>query len=104
MLMENQNLLQKHARNLIYAINLNEIGYIELFFLTEKILEKICLRKGLILGNLMFNIFISLTKNRKKRKIEVHCTQQVYWSDSNWFSFIFRQSQLTEVLVLEIMH
>ena len=49
MLMANQNLLQKHATNFIYAINLNETGYIRLFFLTEKIYEKNCFRKVLFL-------------------------------------------------------
>ena len=39
-LMANQTLLQ------IYAINLNITGYIGLFFLTEKIYEKICFRKS----------------------------------------------------------
>ena len=59
MLLANQNLLQKHARSFIYAINLNETGYFVLFFLTEKIYEKICLRKGLILGNSIFkNYFL----------------------------------------------
>ena len=80
MLMENQNLLQKHARNFIYAINLNETGYIELFFFTEKSYEKICPRKGLILGTLILNFF-SLTKKQneaQKGKIEAHCAQQVY--------------------------
>ena len=94
MLMANQNLLQKHARNLIYAINPNATGYIGLFFLTEKIYDKMFLGKGLIWGDLIFkkNV-LSLTKNRKKPKLEVHCTQ-VYWSDSAWFSSIFPQSQL----------
>ena len=86
MLLANQNLLQKHAGSFIYAINLNETGYLVLFFLTEKIYEKICLRKGIILGNLIL-IFFSLTKTRKKPKLEVHCTQQVYWSNSAWFFF-----------------
>ena len=55
MLLANQNLLQKHAKSFIYAINLNETGYLVLFFLTEKIYEKICLRKG----NLIFkNYFL----------------------------------------------
>ena len=79
--MANQNLLQKHSRSFIYAINLNETGYIGLFFLTEEINENICLRKGIIVGNLIFNIFFS-DKNTKKTKIEVHCTEQVYWSNS----------------------
>ena len=44
-----------------------------------------------------FNIqkLFSLTKNRKKPKIEVHCTQQVYWSNSAWDFFIFPQSQMS---------
>ena len=61
MLLVNQNLLenQKHARSFIYAIKLNETGYLVLFFLTEKIYEKICLRKGLIWENLIFkNYFL----------------------------------------------
>ena len=41
MLMANQTLLQKHAKSFVHAINLNETGYIGLFFLTEKIYEKI---------------------------------------------------------------
>ena len=72
----------EHAGSFIYAINLNETGYLVQFFLTEKI----CLRKGIILGNLIL-IFFSLTKTRKKPKLEVHCTQQVYWSNSAWFFF-----------------
>ena len=59
MLLANQNLLQKHARSFIYAINLNEIGYLVLFFLSEKIYEEICLRKGLILGkSILKNYFL----------------------------------------------
>ena len=47
------------SRSFIYAINLNETGYLVLFFLTEKIYEKICLKKGLILGNSIFkNYFL----------------------------------------------
>ena len=65
MLLANQNLLQKHAGSFIYAINLNETEYLVLFFLTEKIYEKICLRKGIILGNLILNFFFS-DKNQKE--------------------------------------
>ena len=59
----------------IYAINLNEIGYIGLFFLTEKIY-----RRRFTSGMLgKFNTKKHyLTKIRKKPKIEVLCTQQVY--------------------------
>ena len=40
-------------------VNLNETGYSGLFFLTENIYEKICLRKGQIWGNLIFkNYFL----------------------------------------------
>ena len=92
MLLVNQNLLQKHARSFVYAINLSETGYLVLFFLTEKIYEKICLRKGLTLGNLIFKNYFRGTKNRKKPKIEIHCKQQVY--STCFFYFIFPQSQM----------
>ena len=35
----------KHARSFIEAINLNETGFIALILLTEKIYERVCLRK-----------------------------------------------------------
>ena len=58
MLMANQTLLQKHAKSFVHAINLNETGYIGLFFLTEKIYEKIFhknkLEKKRFLGPLDF--------------------------------------------------
>ena len=63
--MASQNLFEKHARNLIYVINLNETGY-TVFFLTEMIYEKICLKKGLILGNLLFKfVFFSGKKTER---------------------------------------
>ena len=68
MLMANQNLLQKHARRFSYDINLNERGYIGLFFLTGKIYEKICLRKGLIFENKYSKNFFS----DKKQKDDQH--------------------------------
>ena len=69
MLMANQNLLQKHARNFIYAINLNETGYIKLFSLTEKIYEKNCFRKGLFLANLIFKNVFLLQKTERSPKL-----------------------------------
>ena len=68
-LMTNQNLLQKHARNFIYAINLNETGYLKLFFLTERIYEKNCFRKGLFLANLIFKIFFLWQKTERSAKL-----------------------------------
>ena len=68
MLIANQNWFQKHARSFIYAIRLNETGYIGLFFLTEKIYEKIYLRKGLLIwGNLKFKSFFVWQKKKTKR-------------------------------------
>ena len=69
MLLANQNLLQKHARSFIYAINLNETGYLVLFFITQKIYEKICLRKGLILENLIFKNYFLWQKTERSPKL-----------------------------------
>ena len=85
--MENQSLLQNHARDHIYAMNLNETRYIGLFFLTEKSYNRICLKKA--------SIFFQTKSNRKKPKNEVYCTQQVYGSISAYSFFIFPQSQLS---------
>ena len=68
-LLANQNLLQKHARSFIYAINLSETGYLVLFFLTEKIYENICLRKSLILGNLIFKNYFLRQKTERSPKL-----------------------------------
>ena len=68
--MANQNLLQKHARNPIYAINLNKTGYIGLFFLTEEIYETFYLKKGLILGNLIFKTSFSDKKPEGSPKLK----------------------------------
>ena len=65
MLMANRNLLQKHARNFIYAINLNETGYPRLFFLTEKIYEKNCFRKN-IFGKFNIQKKVSLKENPER--------------------------------------
>ena len=66
---DKSNLLQKHARNFIYAINLNETGYLKLFFLTEKIYEKNCFGKGLFLANLTFKMFFSNKKTERSPKL-----------------------------------
>ena len=80
MLMANPNLLQKHAKSFIYAMNLNETGYIGLFFLTEKIYEKICLRKGLIWGNLIFkNFFLWQKTARSQNWGSLHTTSVLKW-------------------------
>ena len=89
------------------AINLNETGYLVLFFLTEKIYEKIYLGKLRAPNFGKFNIqkLFSLSKNRKKPKVEVHCTQEVYWNNSALFLFFFHLPSITnELLVLAVLN
>ena len=60
---KSKRLHQKHARSFIYSNNLNETGYNELFSLTEKMYEKNCIRKGLILKN--SKIYLSNIKQKE---------------------------------------
>ena len=101
MLMANRNLLQKHARNLIYAINLNETGYLRLFFLTEKIYEKNCFRNN-IFGK--FNIQKKFPW--KKTQKEPQNWDSLHTSILKWFCLVFVHlpSVTIELLVLEVRH
>ena len=56
------------------------------------------------LGKFNIQKLFSLTKNRKKPKIEALCTQQVYWSNSACFYFFHLPSITNELLVPAVMH
>ena len=102
MLIANQNLLQKHVRSFIYAINLKEMGYVGLFFLTEKIYDKICLRKDLILENLIFKHFSIFQKAERSPKLRF--TAHNKYIEVILFGFFYLPSVTIEFLSLEVMH
>ena len=81
MLMANQTLLQKYARCFIYSINLNEKDALVCFSLPIRFVRRYAAE-----------IAEKKQAELQKLKIEVHCTQQVYWSNYVWFFFPFSSS------------